>query len=531
MFVGGLQRSGTTSVSNLLGSLDYTSKLTLTQAQMARNRPWEMQNMTMEYFYDVVSEGDVEGKFVQDVYPYKYILDIVGRSSVEDPGGGSIADIVRQQVLSDADVSDQNAGQRLFNEWSPYWNVSKEVLVEKTPENIIMAPLLRHMFEDQLNEHAYFLFTLRHPLAWALAIEKWLGGSLKRLHELQHRFLLWMEVMKVAQQFIVDDTRGRSAFVMIENFTAVYAREVVQPLLPGGVGPNARRFFEDKEFNLRVMQENILRHSVQYVGCWLKGKSYDSCRMRCTTLSERYAKSPHLYGQQPRANLAQENQATLSALADQHEEVVNTFGYSLRSALRLIEEPGHWNRQLNRFNVDDMSVAELKSFLFAPPPAAEKPERSDFDRLSDFYALRARPLRQGAVIFAPKLNTITGSGKALGGMLQRQDSLIRSVQASADHTGLIYFDWKPQRSSTLPHCTKGPATYAGADARTQYIAWREYIQQHHIEVTTAILFLTTPTMAMHYFAKVVCLVDRCARANSTNAFMCNCATDEHVQLV
>ena len=38
LFVGGLQRSGTTVVSKLLGSIDFTSKLTMTQSQMAQNR-------------------------------------------------------------------------------------------------------------------------------------------------------------------------------------------------------------------------------------------------------------------------------------------------------------------------------------------------------------------------------------------------------------------------------------------------------------------------------------------------------------
>lgn len=49
----------------------------------------------------------------------------------------------------------------------------------------------------------------------------------------------------------------------------------------------------------------------------------------------------------------------------------------------------------------------------------------------------------------------------------------------------------------------------GPDARRQYEGWREYVLQHHIEVTTAVLFLTTPTMAMHFFAKVrACHVTR-----------------------
>ena len=185
LFVGGLQRSGTTAVSKLLGSLAFTSKLTMTQGQMAQNKPWRVQNMTMEYFYDVVSEGDVEGKFIQDVYPYKYILDIVGRSSSEGASGGSIAEIVRRETLGH-DYKPTSAaggmlqmGSTLLSQWKPYWNMSKAVLVEKTPENILMAPFLERLFGEELGEPVYFLFTLRHPVAWALAIEKWISGALR----------------------------------------------------------------------------------------------------------------------------------------------------------------------------------------------------------------------------------------------------------------------------------------------------------------------------------------------------------------
>ena len=146
MFVGGLQRSGTTSVSDLIAKLEFTSKLSMTGTQMAQNHPWKIQNMTMDYFYDVVSEGAIEGKFIQDVYPYKYILSIVGESTAAD---GSIDEIVRRQVLG-ANFKPRPAvsdpGQRLLEQWSPYWDMSKAVLVEKTPENVLMAPYLNQLF-------------------------------------------------------------------------------------------------------------------------------------------------------------------------------------------------------------------------------------------------------------------------------------------------------------------------------------------------------------------------------------------------
>lgn len=148
---------------------------------------------------------------------------------------------------------------------------------------------------------------------------------------------MWFAVMRLARDHVKADKNGHSAMVTVENFTATHAREVVQPLLP----PLGRHSFEPMEGDLKLMQEDMLRHSVHHIGlslgfselaallphqaslievdplkwmgapddmghsiihsivatccvmgcfsgCWLKGKSYDSCRMRCTTLSERF---------------------------------------------------------------------------------------------------------------------------------------------------------------------------------------------------------------------------------------------------
>ena len=114
----------------------------------------------------------------------------------------------------------------------------------------------------------------------------------------------------------------------------------------------------------------------------------------------------------------------------------------------------------------------LKSLLFAPadpnPTSLSTTNDIDIDTDDGYYAAKGRKLRQGTIVFAPKLNTITGTGKALGGMLQRQDSLIRSLKAVSEHTSVVYFDWKPRYGTTQAHCTKGPSSFQGNDARTQY---------------------------------------------------------------
>ncbi len=64
-------------------------------------------------------------------------------------------------------VTDENR-KKLFSEWSPYWDLSKRYLLEKSPPNIIRTRFLQAMFPD-----SYFIILLRHPLAVSYATRKW----------------------------------------------------------------------------------------------------------------------------------------------------------------------------------------------------------------------------------------------------------------------------------------------------------------------------------------------------------------------
>jgi hypothetical protein len=68
---------------------------------------------------------------------------------------------------SSALVSTANR-QKLFSEWSRYWDLSKSHLLEKSPPNIIRTRFLQAMFPD-----SYFIVLLRHPLAVSYATQRW----------------------------------------------------------------------------------------------------------------------------------------------------------------------------------------------------------------------------------------------------------------------------------------------------------------------------------------------------------------------
>jgi hypothetical protein len=68
---------------------------------------------------------------------------------------------------------------RLFGEWSRYWNLTKLYLLEKSPPNLIRTRFLQALFPN-----SYFIVIFRHPIAVSLATSKWTNSNLESL--LQH---------------------------------------------------------------------------------------------------------------------------------------------------------------------------------------------------------------------------------------------------------------------------------------------------------------------------------------------------------
>mmetsp|Transcript_15479 Transcript_15479/g.19167 ORF Transcript_15479/g.19167 Transcript_15479/m.19167 type:complete len:185 (-) Transcript_15479:53-607(-) len=60
---------------------------------------------------------------------------------------------------------------RIFKEWNIHWNLSKPILVEKSPPNIIKSRWLQYLY-DFANKEVHFVFLMRHPMPILMKLTK-----------------------------------------------------------------------------------------------------------------------------------------------------------------------------------------------------------------------------------------------------------------------------------------------------------------------------------------------------------------------
>jgi hypothetical protein len=134
VFVGGLHRSGTTPLARCLADHEQISGFSGTGVE------------------------EDEGQHLQDVYPPARAHGGPGRFAL-DPA----AHLTEASPLLTPDT----AG-RLLACWRPHWDLSRPVLVEKSPPNLVMARFLQAAFAD-----ARFVMVVRHPVVVSLSTRKW----------------------------------------------------------------------------------------------------------------------------------------------------------------------------------------------------------------------------------------------------------------------------------------------------------------------------------------------------------------------
>jgi hypothetical protein len=120
-----------------------------------------------------------EGQHFQSVYPPAKAFGGPGRFGF-DPA--AFMDETHPQATP------ENAG-KLWADWAPHWNTSKEYLIEKSPPNLI-----RTRFLQRLLPSTSFLIILRHPIAVAYATRKWCDTGIPSL--IEHTLLCYESFLR-----------------------------------------------------------------------------------------------------------------------------------------------------------------------------------------------------------------------------------------------------------------------------------------------------------------------------------------------
>ncbi len=142
VFICGLHRSGTSVLHRILRGANETSG-----------------------FKDLGVSQD-EGQGIQTVY-----------SPAKAFGGpGKFAFAKQSRLTEDSPLITLENQSKLFQEWSPHWDLSKPILLEKSPPNILKTRFLQQMFPN-----SYFITVIRHPLAVSYATKKWSNTSILNL--------------------------------------------------------------------------------------------------------------------------------------------------------------------------------------------------------------------------------------------------------------------------------------------------------------------------------------------------------------
>jgi len=122
-----------------------------------------------------------EGQFLQDVYP-----------TASAYGGSSRCGFdLRIHRTESSDLLAPEKVARLRATWHSYWDNSKTIFVEKTPENFLMTRFLQAAFPN-----SYFVVLRRHPVPVSIAGQKWTVN----ITSLNRMFQHWLHCYKIFEQ-------------------------------------------------------------------------------------------------------------------------------------------------------------------------------------------------------------------------------------------------------------------------------------------------------------------------------------------
>ena len=142
IFLAGLHRSGTSLLHEIIRDHPSVSGFTNTGAP-------EDEGQHLQNVFEPASTYGGPGKFIFDNRSYMNELH---------------------------SLASNESAIKIFDQWSQYYDISCEYLIEKSPPNLIRLRFLQKLYPS-----SKFIVILRHPLAVGYATQKWSKTSIKSL--------------------------------------------------------------------------------------------------------------------------------------------------------------------------------------------------------------------------------------------------------------------------------------------------------------------------------------------------------------
>ncbi len=136
VFLAGLHRSGTTLLARLLAAQPEISGFSGTGVPAD------------------------EGQHLQTVYPAAAVYG----------GPGRFGFAPESHLTESSPLATKESARRIFEEWSPHWDLSRPVLLEKSPPNLLKTRFLQALYPG-----AAFVVIIRHPIPVSVPTAKWRG--------------------------------------------------------------------------------------------------------------------------------------------------------------------------------------------------------------------------------------------------------------------------------------------------------------------------------------------------------------------